>query len=179
MGNREIMKIFYTPTFYNECKNLKDDQHNSSLLIPADLLDFWNKRTMGDEDSRRDYLHLLLKKYRFLIYNGILEKRENLMTKYQEKDRGLRKLAIRPYPEDWAELKQLKAFFNKSICMIAVFLIMLDYLGVAESIPENLLSFGVPMQSQFRLYTKATLSRKNSFYDRQMQYRRDTFHKKV
>jgi hypothetical protein len=173
------MKIFYTPTFYNKCKNLTEDQHNSSLLIPAYLLDFWNEKTGDDEDSRRDYLHLLLKKYRFLIYNGILEKSETLMTKYQEKDQRLRKVAIRPYPEDWAELKQLKAFFNKSICMIAVFLIMLDSLGVAESIPEHLVSFGVPMQSHFRLYTKAILSMKNCIYYREMQYRRDTFYKKV
>ena len=81
MKNREMMKIFYTPTFYNECNNLSEEQHNSSLLIPAHLLDFWNAKTNDDEDSRRDYLHLLLKKYRFLIYNGILEKSEALMTK--------------------------------------------------------------------------------------------------
>jgi hypothetical protein len=179
MKNRKAMKTFYTPTFYNKCKNLNEDQHNSSLLIPADLLDFWNNKTGNDEDSRRDYLHLLLKKYRFLIYNGILEKSETLMTKYQEKDQHLKKVAICPYPEDWAELKQLKAFFNKSICMIAVFLIVLDSLGVAESIPEHLVSFGVPIHTQFRLYTKAIFSKKNTFYDREMQYRRDKFHKKV
>ena len=179
MKNQEMMKTFYTPTFYNECNNLTEEQHNSSLLIPAHLLDFWNDRTNDDEDSRRDYLHLLLKKYRFLIYNGILEKSEALMTKYQEKEQRLRKVAIRPYPKDWAELKQLKAFFNKSICLIVTFLIMLDFLGVAESIPEHLASFGIPMQSQFRLYTKAILSRKNTFYNREMQYRRDIYHKKI
>ncbi|MBL0265125.1 MAG: DUF1564 family protein [Leptospiraceae bacterium] len=173
------MKVFYTPTFYNECKNLNEEQHNSSLLIPKDLIDFWNERTGDDEDSRRDYLHLLIKKYRFLVYTGILEKSETLMTKYQEKDQRLRKVAIRPYPEDWAELKQLKAFFNKSICFIVTFLVMLDSLGVAESIPEHLSSFGVPMQTQFRLYTRAILSRKNVFYERQMQYRRDKYHKKI
>lgn len=179
MKNREMMKIFYTPTFYNECNNLSEEQHNSSLLIPAHLLEFWNAKTNDEEDSRRDYVHLLLKKYRFLLYNGFLEKSEALMTKYQEKDQRLSKKAIRPYPKDWAELKQLKAFFNKSICMIVTFLIMLDSLGVAESIPEHLSSFGVPMKSQFRLYTKAILSRKNSFYTRQMQFRRDIFHKKT
>ena len=76
-------------------------------------------------------------------------------------------------------MKQLKAFFNKSICMIVTFLVMLDFLGVAESIPEHLKSFGVPMQSQFRLYTKAVLSRKNTFYNREMQYRRDHYHRKT
>lgn len=179
MRNREMMKTFYAPTFYNECSDLSLDQHNSSLLIPAHLLDFWNEKTDNDEDSRRDYLHLLLKKYRFLIYNRILEKSDALMTKYQEKDQRLSKVAIRPYPKDWAELKQLKAFFNKSICMIVTFLVMLDSLGVAESIPEHLASFGVPMQTQFQLYTKAVLSRKNTFYNREMQYRRDHYHRKT
>ncbi len=173
------MKTFYTPTFYNKCRTLSEEQHNSSLLIPADLLAFWNAKTDNDESSRRDYLHLLLKKYRFLLYNGILIKSESLVTKYQHKDQGLSKVAIRPYPEDWAELKQLKTFFNKSICMIAVFLVMLDFLGVAESIPELLGKFGVPIKSHFRLYTKVDLSRKNSIYEREMQYRRDKFHKKI
>ncbi len=174
-----MMRTFYTPIFYNECNNLTGEQHNSSLLIPAHLFEFWKEKTSDAEDSRRDYIHLLLRKYRFLLYNGMLEKSEALMTKYQEKDQLLRKVAIRPFPQDWAELKQLKAFFNKSICLIVSFLVMLDSLGVAESIPEHLASFGVPMQSHFRLYTRAILSRKNSFYNREMQYRRDIYHKKI
>ena len=173
------MKVFYTPTFLNECNNLQEPQYSSSILIPAHLIEFWDSKTGEDEDSRRDYLHLLLKRYRFLVYNGILEKCEALMTKYQAKDQHLHKMAIRPYPEDWAELKQLKAFFNKSICYIVSFLVFLDSLGIAEFIPECLLSFGVPTKAGFRLYTKAIFSRENHFYDRQMQYRRDRFHKKV
>lgn len=173
------MRTFYTPTFQNKCKNLNEDQYSSTLLIPKDLIDFWNLKTVGGKSSCRDYLHLLLKKYRFLIYNGILEKSETLMTKYQEKDLNLQKVAIRPYPEDWAELKQLKAFLNKSICLISVFLVMLDSLGVAESIPEQLSNFVIPTKSKFRVYTRSFLSRKNSTYHRQMQYRRDKFHKKV
>jgi len=179
MQTQTIMRTFYTPTFQNKCKNLNEEQYSSTLLIPKDLIDFWNRKTSKNEASCRDYLHLLLKKYRFLIYNGILEKSETLMTKYQEKDLNLQKVAFRPYPEDWAELKQLRAFFNKSICLIAVFLVMLDSLGVAESIPEQLSNFVIPTQSKFRLYTKAFLSRKNFAYDREMQYRRDKFHKKV
>ena len=42
----------------------------------------------------------------------ILQKNSNLMTEIQEKDLNLQKVAIRPFPEDWAELKQLKAFFK-------------------------------------------------------------------
>jgi len=173
------MKVFYTPTFYNKCQNLTEPQNSSSLLIPLHLMNFWNEKTDDDEDSRRDYLHLLLQKYRFLIYNGILDKCENLMTEFQEKDQCLQKVAIRPYPEDWAELKQLKAFFNKSMCYIVVFLVQLDFLGLAEALPESLASFGIPTKSYFRLYTKAIFSRKNFFYDREMQYRRDKYHKKL
>jgi len=173
------MKIFSNPTFHNKCNNLNEDQHSSTLLIPKNLIVFWNTKTGGEEDSRRNYLHLLLKKYRYLIYNGILGKSETLMTKYQESGQGLQKVAIRPFPEDWAELKQLKAFLNKSICLIAVFLVMLDFLGIAEVLPETLASFGVPMQSHFRLYTKAILSKKNSIYKREMQYRRDKYHRKI
>lgn len=173
------MKIFYTPTFENKCNNLNEVQHSSTLLIPKDLIVFWHTKTDGGEDSRRNYLHLLLKKYRYLVYNGLLDKSEELMTKYQETGQGLQKVAIRPYPEDWAELKQLKAFFNKSICLITVFLIMLDFLGIAEALPEKLASFGVPTPSHFRLCTKATFSKKNSLYEREMQYRRDMYYKKV
>ncbi len=178
MQNRLMMRTFYTPKFHNKCSNLNEEQNSSSLLIPKDLINFWNSKT-GNEDSRRDYLHLLLKKYRFLVYNGILQKNSNLMTEIQEKDLNLQKVAIRPFPEDWAELKQLKAFFNKSICLIVVFLIMLDSLGIAEVLPENLANFGIPTLSIFRLYTRTFLSRKNLSYDREMQYRRDRFHKKV
>ena len=179
MQSRIIMKIFYTPTFYNKCKNLNEDQYSSTLLIPKNLIGFWNTKTGGGEHSLRDYLHLLLKKYRFLIYNGILHKNENLMTEIQKNDLNLQKVAIRPYPKDWAELKQLKAFFNKSICLIVVFLIMLDSLGVAETLPEQLANFGIPTLSKFRLCTKVFLSRKNSVFGREMQYRRDKFYRKV
>lgn len=173
------MKIFYTPTFNNSCKNFTEPQHSSTLLIPANLFEFWDSKTDKNENSRRDYLHLLLKKYRFLIYNGILDKCENLMTEYQEKDQNLQRVAIRPYPKDWAELKQFRVFFNKSICKIAVFLVMLDFLGVAEFLPKNLANFAVPTSSQFRLYTRTALSGKNALFHREMQYRRDKFHKKV
>ena len=173
------MKIFYTPTFFNTCNNLAEPQRNSTLLIPADLFDFWNQKSGCNNVNSRDYLHLLLKKYRFLVYNGLLEKSENLMTNYQVEGLGLQKVAIRPYPEDWAELKQLKAFFNKSICLIVVFLVMLDSLGVAESIPDQLARFGVPIESHFRLCTKTFLTRKKFSYRREMQYRRDQYHKKV
>ena len=111
---------------------MNEEQHNSSLLIPKDLIDFWNERTRDDEDSRRDYLHLLLKKYRFLVYTGILEKSETLMTKYQEKDQRLRKIAIRPYPD----IKVVLLLFN-------------SVLRAIRSLPHlktKLLKYGIPIR---------------------------------
>jgi hypothetical protein len=119
------------------------------------------------------YLSILLKRYRFLVRNGVIPKHEFLKTGYQEKLQNLQRVDFVPVAEDWAELKCLRAFFNRSMTSIFVFLLELDSLELYKNLPEKYKSFVVPILAKVRLEVKAILSRKKPLYSRIFYTTRD------
>jgi hypothetical protein len=108
-----------------------------------------------------------------LIKNGIIPKYDFLKTGYQEKNLSLKRVDFVPIAEDWAELKCLKAFFNRSMTWIFVFLLLLDDLDLGKNLPKDLAGFVVPKITHFRQEVRAVVSRKISLYTRILQITRD------
>jgi hypothetical protein len=119
------------------------------------------------------YLSHLLRRYHFLIQNGYLEKHEFLKTGYQQKHQGLKRVDFIPLAEDWAELKCLRNFLNRSMTWIFVSLLLLDSLDLEKNLPEKYVEFVVPKISHVRLMVNATLSRKKFLYKRILSMTRD------
>ncbi|HRG45679.1 MAG TPA: DUF1564 family protein [Leptospiraceae bacterium] len=166
-------RIFYPKDQINECKEFPAKTTSSTLLIPARNMELYLTRLEDFENSPTDYLTYLLKSYGFWIRNGILAKNSKLETAYQEEGLDLQRVDFVPKGEDWAELKCLRIFLNRSMTWIFVQLLLLDSLEIAKHLPEKLADFGVPKISQFRVMVKVILSRKLPLYTRILRHTRD------
>jgi hypothetical protein len=162
----------------NKCKNLAEPISNSTLLIPEIHRKLFYERLKNYDNNVTSYLSYLLGRYRFLVRNGFLPKHEYLKTGYQEKQHNLKRVDFVPIAEDWAELKCLKAFLNRSITWIFVALLLLDSLDLHRSLPKDLADFVVPEISHLRLEVRAIFSRKQLVYERVLQMTRDKTRKK-
>jgi hypothetical protein len=167
------MRTFIVNQQYNLCKNLTDPTSASTLLIPLRYMELFQNRLKEHEGNLRFYLNHLLSKYRFLIQNGLLPVHESLKTCYQEKNQSLQRIDFLPMPEDWAELKCLRVFLNRSISWIFVFLLKLDFLDLENHLPNKLAGFVVPKVSRLRLGVESILSRKKLYYNRILRMTRD------
>lgn len=136
-------------------------------------MEFFRKKLDENKVNVAGYLSILLKRYRFLVRNGAIPKHEFLKTGYQEKLQNLQRVDFVPVAEDWAELKCLRTFFNRSMTWIFVFLLELDSLELYKNLPEKCASFVVPILSKFRLEVQAILSRKRHLYIRILHMTRD------
>lgn len=162
----------------NHC-SIGDVVSNSTFLIPEIHMKLFSERLRKHDGNLNSYLSFLLNRYRFLIRNGFLPKHEYLKTAYQEKHQNLKRIDFVPLAEDWAELKCLRVFLNRSMNWIFVALLLLDSLDLEENLPKNLASFVVPKITNFRLEVKAILSRKQLVYERILQMTRDRAGKKL
>jgi len=160
------MRTFIVKNHYNQCRNLTEPSSTSTLLIPLRHMEVLRARLQAYDGNLRLYLAHLLNRYRFLIQNGFLPKYEFLKTGYQEKKQDLQRVDFVPAPEDWAELKCLRVFLNRSMTWIFVFLLQLDSLDLDKHLPKKLAEFVVPKVSCLRLDVKSILSRKRLYYDR-------------
>lgn len=167
------MRVFTNNHQKNICKNLNEPCSTSRFLIPEIHLDLLQEKLKKHDDSMSTYLSYLLNRYRFFVKNGIIPKHEYLKTGYQNKDLNLKKVDFVPKPEDWAELKCFRSFFNRSMTSIFVFLLLLDSLDVPQNLPKNLADFAVPKVSNFRQHVKFTFSRKKLLYNRIFKMTRD------
>lgn len=166
-------RIFYPKDQVNKCKEFPAKSTSSTLLIPARNIEMYLARLEDFENNPTNYLTYLLKSYGFLIRNGILAKNAKLETAYQEEGLNLQRVDFVPKGEDWAELKCLRTFLNRSMTWIFVQLLLLDSLEIAKHLPERLADFVVPKMSQFRVMVKVILSRKLPLYTRILRYTRD------
>ena len=159
------MRTFIEKKQFNSCKDLNEPSTRSSLLIPARNMSLFLEKVESHGGSVALYLSHLLRRYRFLIQNGCLEKHPFVKTGYQQKQQGLRRVDF--------ELKCLRAFLNRSMTWIFVSLLLIDSLDLDKNLPEKYLEFVVPKKSYVRLMVNATLSRKRAYYDRFLQMTRD------
>jgi len=167
------MRTFIDKKQDNKCNKLQEPCSNSTLLIPKSYMKLFYKGRQSHGDKTGEYLSHLLNRYRFLIKNGFIPKHEYLKTGYQEKGLDLQRVDFAPNPEDWAEMKCLKAFFNRSMTWIFVFLLVLDSLDLEKQLPGQLASFVVPKLSSLRLEVRIIFSRKKVLYDKILQMTRD------
>ncbi len=167
------MRIFIEKKQSNPCKNLGEPCSNSTLLIPEVHLVLFQKKLEEYNFNTTAYLSYLLRRYRLLVRNGYLHKHEFLKTGYQEKYQNLKRFDFTPNAKDWAELKCLRAFLNRSMTWIFVSLLLLDSLDLEKNLPKKLAEFVVPKTSPVRLMVNVTLSRKKFLYDRMLCMTRD------
>jgi hypothetical protein len=166
-------RIFYPKDQINACRDFPEKTTSSTLLIPAHSMDLYRARLNNFNNNPTDYLTYLLKSYGFLIRNGILEKNSKLETAYQEDGLNLQRVDFVPKGDDWAELKCLRVFLNRSMTWIFVQLLRLDSLEITKHLPEKLANFVVPKISQFRVVVKIILPRKMQVYNRILRHTRD------
>ncbi len=166
-------RIFYPPNQINTWKEFPEKNTSSTLLIPACHMELYHLKIKAFRNKPNEYLSYLLKSYSFLIRNGMIPKNSKLETAYQEEGLKLQRVDFIPNGDDWAEMKCLKSFLNRSMTWIFVHLLLLDSLEIAKLLPERLSDFVVPKISKFRVVVKIILSRKASLYTRILQYTRD------
>ncbi len=171
------MRIWIEKKQYNKCR-IGNVVSNSTFLIPEIHMKLFRERLKNHKGDLNSYLSFLLNRYRFLVKNGFLPKHEDLKTGYQDKNQKLKRVDFVPLAEDWAELKCLRAFLNRSMNWIFVALLLLDSLDLDKNLPKNLANFVVPKISNLRTEVKAIFSRKQLVYERILQMTRDRTCKK-
>ncbi|MBP7282780.1 MAG: DUF1564 family protein [Leptospiraceae bacterium] len=167
------MRVFTNNNQTNYCKNLNEPCSTSRFLIPEIHMELLEEKLTKHDNSLTNYLSYLLNRYRFFVKNGLIPKHEYLKTSYQEKDLNLKKVDFVPKAEDWAELKCLRSFFNRSMTSIFVFLLLLDALDLHLNLPKNLADFVVPKISHFRQEVRIQFSRKKFLYSKIFRMTRD------
>ncbi|MBP9887758.1 MAG: DUF1564 family protein [Leptospiraceae bacterium] len=167
------MRTFTLKNQHNFCENLTEPSSTSTLLIPLRHMEVFRQKLKKFDGNLSLYLSHLLNRYRFLIQNGYIPTYEFLKTGYQEKKQDLQRVDFVPAPEDWAELKCLRVFLNRSMTWIFVFLLKLDSLDLDKHLPKKLAGFVVPKVSSLRLDVKSIFSRKKLYYDRILRMTRD------
>lgn len=166
-------RIFYPKNQTNTWKEFPEKTTNSTLLIPARHMELYHLKLKEFQNNPREYLSYLLKSYSFLIRNGIIPKNSKLETAYQEEGLELQRIDFVPRGDDWAEMKCLRTFLNRSMTWIFVHLLLLDSLEIAKLIPKKLANFVVPRISKFRVVVNVILSRKLPIYTRILRHTRD------
>ena len=167
------MKTFIEKKQFNPCRDFYEIPTRSTLLIPSAHVSIFLEKVEEHGGSVCVYLAYLLRRYKFLIQNGGLERHPYLKTGYQKKYQNLKRVDFIPVAEDWAELKCLRAFLNRSMTWIFVSLLLLDSLDLEKKLPEKLVEFVLPKISNVRLMVSILLSRKREVYIRGLQMTRD------
>ncbi|HMV42514.1 MAG TPA: DUF1564 family protein [Leptospiraceae bacterium] len=150
-------------------------EFSSTLLIPEKYMSLFQKKIVLHKGIR-SYVAYLLKKYKLYIANGLVPGYSNVTTKYQEKGQNLHKIAFRPNPEDWAELKLYRVSFGMSISAFFVYLVIADSVELAETLSDYLTRVGISVVPNFDLIAKVYLWQKRSFYTTIFQYRESYSH---
>ncbi|HNK95667.1 MAG TPA: DUF1564 family protein [Leptospiraceae bacterium] len=166
-----MKNIFSKHKFTFPRKNLTLHDFSSTLLIPEKYSDLFQKKVIQHKGTRA-YINYLLRKYQLFIANGMIPGYSNVTTKYQEKGQNLQKIAFRPRPEDWAELKLYRVSFGMSISAFLVYLLIADSVEFVNAVSNHLTGVGISMTSNFDLIAKVCLCNKKTYYTTIFQYRR-------
>ncbi|HRG46693.1 MAG TPA: DUF1564 family protein [Leptospiraceae bacterium] len=166
-------KTFSPKERVNDWKEYPEKSTRSTLLIPACYMKLFHKRLKANKHNPTEYLSYLLESYRILIRNGEIPVYGKLETGYQEEGLKLQRVDFIPKGEDWAEMKCLKAFLNRSMTWIFVYLLVLDSLDIKKNLPEKFVDFVVPKKAHLRLMVIILFSRKRKLYRRILRHTRD------
>ena len=165
-------------------KKVKDcNKATGSVLIPEFLEEFYSARAKA---FRSGYLKFLVESYSYLLLQEYdsdeenkqwlgLSSRPTLNTGYQQLGMDLQKHYIRVESEVWAMLKQLRNLLNQSVCKIVTFLVYLDWLGIEETIPQEIKQIVVPAKKKFILHYEAQFNTKMWHYTRRSRFKRFDF----
>ena len=155
-------------------ENLEVAELSSTLLIPEKYIKLLqNKRV--EYGGLRGYVAYLLSKYKLHIANGLIPGYSKLTTKYQEQGQNLQKIAFRPFPADWAELKLYRVAFGMSISAFFVYLLIADSVDFAKAVSYYLGAVGIPYLPNWNLCAKVYLCEKRSRYSTVFQYRKSHY----
>ena len=155
-------------------ENLETTELSSTLLIPEIYLELLQNKKLKHGGLRR-YVAYLLSKYKLHIANGLVPGYSKLTTKYQEQGQNLQKIAFRPCPADWVELKLYRVAFGMSISAFFVYLLIADSVDFAETVSYYLGAIGIPCPPNWNLGAKAYLCEKRSHYTTVFQYRKSRY----
>lgn len=167
------MKTLLERKLFNPCIDLNEPSTRSTLLIPSEHIELFIEKVSKNGGCVSLYLSYLLRRYRMMIRNGWLDRHPFLKTGYQKKYQRLRRIDFIPVADDWAELKCLRVFLNRSMTWIFVSLLLLDSLDLVEKLPEKFVEFVLPKISNVRLMANVLFSRKRRVFERFLQMTRD------
>jgi hypothetical protein len=157
--------------FYNPVRFVVE--HNltrGSLLIPAEFYEHYCERVKVVKS--RAYIKSLLAKYRYLLFMEPEYFAKKLNVGYQKEHLDLQKVNVEVEAESWAELKQLRLCTNWSVCRIVSFLVQLDWMGIAEDLPEEIKSIIVPQTPMVLQRYEAVFNTKKCIYTRSFNIKR-------
>ncbi|HMV44222.1 MAG TPA: DUF1564 family protein [Leptospiraceae bacterium] len=146
-------------------------EFSSTILIPDQYFKYFQKKIYTHKGVR-SYISYLLSKYQIYITNGLVPSYSNVTTKYQDKGQNLHKIAFRPKPEDWAELKLYRLTFGMSISAFLVYLLIADSTDFAEAFSDYLETVGISRVPNFNLSAKVFLLNDRTNYTIVFQYRK-------
>ncbi len=176
-------KLIYDQHFQNDfnTKILSDGEKisqitRSTILVPEFLYEFF--LIHGSKKKSREYFKELLRRYRYILYHDKAEFSGDFNTSYQDEGQNLQAKTISLECETWAEIKTLKQITNWSCCKLMTYFLYLDFLGVAENMPEEFGNFITPETAKFFLCSKVYFNTKTWTYHRRFYYRRFDFHDK-
>ncbi|HMV43103.1 MAG TPA: DUF1564 family protein [Leptospiraceae bacterium] len=161
--------------FFSQTNNLDLAEFSSTVLIPIQYFDLFSRKIQKHKGIR-SYIHYLLIKYKLHIANGLVPSYSKVTTKYQEKGQELQKVAFRPKPEDWAELKLYRISFGMSISAFLVYLLIADSVDFAETLSDYLTGVGITTTPNFNLTAKVYLWNERTYYATIFQYRNIPYH---
>lgn len=156
-------------------KNFKSADFSSTILIPEKYFPLFESKIYQHQGIAK-YIAYLLEKYQIYITNGLVPGYSNVTTKYQEKGQNLQKVAFRPRPENWVELKLYRIAFGMSISAFLVYLLIADSVELAETFSNYLAIVGISSIPEFDLTVNVYLWQKRSFYTTIFKYRKSHYH---
>lgn len=161
-------------TFSNQEKiaqeaNTQFIETSSSLMVPTEFMEILKKKLKRYKGMKL-YLHYLIRNYNIHIINGLIPQYSNVTTKYQDKDQSLKKLGIRPFSSDWAELQILRSALGLSMSAIFVYLLKADSIDFAKNVSEYLVKAGIPTIPNIDLFGEVHLTVEKSFWSRVLRY---------
>ncbi len=162
-------KIFCNEERVAAQSNVRILEISSSLMIPQEWLGVL-KNKLKKHKGLKYYLHYLIKRYDIHIVNGLIPNYSNVNTKYQEKDLELRKIGIRSWGSDWAELQLLRCSHGLSMSAIFVYLLKADSLDFAKTVSEYLVKAGIPSIPNLNFLGEIRLENEKFKFNRVFRY---------
>ncbi len=115
----------------------------STLLVPASFMKHFEIQSKVFK-GKSEYLSHLLKRFRIAM-RCFARDPEGLKTLYQRKNQDLRKINLRPFDEDWAELGSFSIASGRSRCLLFVLLLLFDMSGFGSALKKA----GIVMNEPF------------------------------